>query len=126
MQVKKIISYGCIVLVAHGCSVVGTTPFIIEQKNRAISCSKLKEQAIDQLGDALRLVPSVLRCLADIQEQVQAAIETYITGQKGCFWDRADKDQLRLCCAKTEQCKLQLEVLNKELAEFTAYAKKLS
>jgi hypothetical protein len=125
MQVKKMISYGCIVLVVHGCLAAVGTPFIIEKKNRAISCSKLKEQAIDQLGDALRLVPSVLRSLADIQEQVQAAIEAYITGQKGCFWDSADKDQLRLCCAKTEQCKLQLEVLNKELADFAAYAKKL-
>lgn len=126
MQVKKIFSYWSVVLAVHGCLAAAGTSFIIENKSRTVTCSKLKEQAIDQLGEALRLVPCVLRSLADIQEQVQSALEAYITGYKGCFWDSADKDQLRLCCAKTEQCKLHLEVLNKELSDFAAYAKKLS
>ena len=121
---KKLIYYMCIICAINS-SVAADTAFIVEKKKGNISCSKLKDQAVDQLGETLRLLPTLLRTIADIQEQTQNALQCYITGQKGCFWDTAGKDQLQICCAKTEQGNLQLEALSIQLADLAVYTKKL-
>jgi hypothetical protein len=99
--------------------------FIVVKKKDAVSVSKLKEQAVDQLGDTLRSLPALMRQIADIQEYAQKALESYICGSKGCFWDTAGKEQLRACCTKTEHCNQRIEVINRELADLAAYLKKM-
>jgi len=101
------------------------TRFVSDKKKITVSCSKLKEQALDELSDTLRALPALLRAIADIQEEVQEAVESYIMGKKGCFWDRASKEQLQVCCTNMKTCNEKLEILGKELANLSVYTKKL-
>jgi|GEM_PF-3451729 len=99
--------------------------FVVVKKKDTVSVGKLKEQAVDQLGDILRSLPTLMRQIADIQEYAQKTLESYICGTKGCFWDTAGKERLRECCVKTEECNQRIEAINRELADLAAYLKKM-
>ncbi len=84
-----------VVILISSCVWHAAGQFVVKKKRKGPSCSTLKEQCCQEMGDILRGFPDLFRTCADIQSLDMQYIDQFLQGEMNTFCPGANKEQLQ-------------------------------